>query len=124
MKGKVVDLTTSGYGEVVRLTDVMKGQSMSNEQHIIHDIHDILQSYYRVTRKTFVDNICKQATDHFLLAGPESPLYLFSPMFVSHLATEELESIAGETAGMKRQRAQLRKEIESLTEAKKILARA
>lgn len=124
MKGKVVDLTQSGYGKVVRLDDVTKGQSMGNEQHLIHDIHDILQSYYKVTRKTFVDNVCKQATGHFLLASPDSPLLLFSPVFVSHLSTSELESIAGESPGMKRRRAQLRKEIDSLTEARKILTRA
>lgn len=126
MKNKVMDLTSQGYGigEVVRLDDAMKSQNMSNEEHMIHDIHDILQSYYKVTRKTFVDNIVKQASDHFLLAGPDSPLYLFSPVFVSHLSTEDLENIAGERPGMKRARAQLRKEIESLTDARKILARA
>lgn len=124
MKSKVIDLSCYSQGEVVRLDDVLKVQSMSNEQYTIQDIHDILQSYYKVTRKTFVDNIVKQVSSHFLLVGPESPLYLFSPIFVSHLSTEELENIAGEPLGLKRRRAQLRKEIDSLTEAKKILARA
>lgn len=123
MEDNVLDLTRQGYGEVVRLGDALKGQNMSNDSHTVHDIHDILKSYYKVTRKTFVDNVCKQATDHFLLAGPDSPLYLFSPVFVSRLSTTELENIAGELPGTKRIRAQLGKEIASLTEAKKILAR-
>lgn len=124
MKGKILDLTFSGHGQVVRIDDVVKGHVMSNDMHTVHDIHDILQSYYKVTLKTFVDNICKQATDHFLLAGPESPLSYFSPVFVSRLSADELENIAGELPGTKRTRAQLGKEIASLTVAKKILARA
>jgi hypothetical protein len=49
----------------------------------------------------FVDNICNQSADHILLTGPgpESQLFLFSPMFVSRLPTEELERIAGEISG-------------------------
>jgi hypothetical protein len=34
---------------------------MSNEQHAVQDIHDILKSYYKVCRKTFVYNICTQS---------------------------------------------------------------
>ena len=88
-----------------------------------HSIHDILQAYYKVSRKTFVDNVCKQATDHFLLNGKDSLLKYFSPVFVSKLSAAELSSIAGEPSSLKRTRSQLKKEIASLTEAKKILAK-
>jgi hypothetical protein len=41
------------------------------------EIHDILQAYYKVARKRFVDNIYHQAVDHCLLSGPSSPMILF-----------------------------------------------
>ena len=109
------------HGTVVRLSDAKRTHPMSNLQHVVQDIHDILQSYYKVARKRFVDNVVKQCTDHFLVTGPKTPLNLFSPRFVSELASENLEHIAGEAPRIKKERAQLSKEISSLNEAKKIL---
>jgi hypothetical protein len=97
---------------------------MSNEDHMVQDIHDILRSYYKVTRKTIVDCIGKHSAVHYLLRYEDNPLALFSPTFVSELSPIELEEIAGEAPAVKRTRAQLTKEITSLTEAIKILARA
>ena len=111
------------YGRVVRVDDVKRTHATSNLQHAVQDIHDILRSYYKVARKRFVDNVVKQAVDHFLVTGPETPLNLFSPVFVSGLGAEELEHVAGEAPRTKRERAQLSKEIASLTEAKTILLR-
>ncbi|KAK3075634.1 hypothetical protein LTR53_000876 [Teratosphaeriaceae sp. CCFEE 6253] len=111
--------------KVVKLDQVLQGtRSMSNEDHIVQDIHDILQSYYKVSRKTFVDSVCKQATVHCLLSCEESPLALFSPVFVSQLSSSALEEIAGEAPSVKRARVQLSKEKVSLVAAMKILARA
>lgn len=111
------------HGSVVRLSDAKRTHPMSNTDHIVRDIHDILHSYYKVARKRFVDNVVKQATDHFLVTGPETPLHLFSPSFVSSLTTEELEHVAGEAPRVKRERARLTKEIASLTEGRSILLR-
>ena len=109
------------HGTVVRLSDAKRTHLISNLQHVVRDIHDILQSYYKVARKRFVDNVVKQCTDHFLVTGPKTPLNLFSPRFVSELASENLEHIAGEAPRIKKERAQLSKEISSLNKAKKIL---
>ena len=109
------------HGAVIKLDDVVQSYPMTNTQHIVQDIHDILCSYYKVARKRFVDNICMQAVDHFLINGPTTPLTLFSPSFVSGLNPDELERIAGEDNVTKRRRHQLRKEIESLEAGKKIL---
>jgi len=46
-----------------------------------------------------------QAADHFLVNRHSSPLTLFSPMFVSALFAEQLETIAGADQGMRRTRA-------------------
>ena len=109
------------HGTVVKLDDIMTNHPMSNVEHIVQDIHDILFSYYKVARKRFVDNVCMLAVDHFLVSGPETPLTLFSPAFVSRLTTEQLETIAGEEQSTKRKRRQLKKEIHSLEAGKKIL---
>jgi len=96
---------------------------MSNDEHTVQDIHHILKSYYKVSRKTFVDNIYKQAINHYLVPYDDNPLSLFSPIFVSQLSTIELEEIAGRAPGAKRARAQLTQEIESLVVVMKILGR-
>lgn len=109
------------HGAVVRLSDAKRTHPMSNIQHVVRDIHDILHSYYKVARKRFVDNVVKQCTDHFLVTGPKTPLNLFSARFVSELASDDLEHIAGEAPRVKKERAQLSKEIASLDEARTIL---
>ncbi|SMY28870.1 unnamed protein product [Zymoseptoria tritici ST99CH_1A5] len=134
MKRKASQITSfgqpSGFGSnmdeaVVQMKDLESHvKNMSNDEHVINDIHDILKSYYKVSRKTFVDNICKQAASHYLLHCETSPLALFSPVWVSELSATELEEIAGEAPGLKRMRIQLAKEVDSLREAMKILARS
>jgi hypothetical protein len=109
------------HGTVVKLDDIVQNHPMRNTEHIVQDIHDILCSYYKVARKRFVDNVCMQAVDHFLVNGPETPLTIFAPSFVSSLNADELERIAGEDNVTKRQRHQLKKEIGSLEAGKKIL---
>lgn len=95
---------------------------MSNTQHTVFEVHDILKAYYKVARKRFVDNICMQAGDYLLCTGPNNPLKIFSPQFVSSLSDEQLEEIAGEDIGMRRRRTALAKEVKDLEIGKKILA--
>ncbi|KAK1807768.1 hypothetical protein LTR12_017883 [Friedmanniomyces endolithicus] len=118
-----VSFSDCKHGTVVRLQDVVQTHPMSNADHIVKDIHDILRAYYEVTLERFKDNVLKQATDYFLLSGPDTPLNLFSPTFVSALTPDEVEHIAGEAPKVKRRRAQLGREIRSLSEAKAILIR-
>jgi hypothetical protein len=47
---------------------------MSNDDHTIQDLHNTLKPYYKVARKRFVDAVCLQAVDHFLLRGEASLL--------------------------------------------------
>lgn len=94
---------------------------MSNIEHTVQDLHDILRSYYKVARKRFVDNICMQAAGYYLISGRETPMKLFAPSLVSSLTSEQLEEIAGDGAARKRKRRQLLKEIGDLKTAKKIL---
>ena len=95
--------------------------NMSNIDHTVQEIHDILEAYYKVALKRFVDCLRMQAADFFLISGPDSPLSLFSPNFVAALTPEQLEEAAGEDSQVKSQRAMLEKEEQDLEEAKKIV---
>lgn len=92
----------------------------SNLKHAVDDLHDILHAYYKVARKRFVDNICMQAVDHFLITGHDAPIKVFSPRFVSELTTEQLEAIAGEDLVTRRKREDLKRKIVNLEAGKKI----
>ncbi|CAG8949800.1 hypothetical protein HYFRA_00004123 [Hymenoscyphus fraxineus] len=106
----------------VSVEDLKITNSMSNTEHTVLDLHDILASYYKVARKRFVDIVCMQAVEYHLVSGPTTPLKLFSPAFVGTLSDEQLEEIAGEDTQQKRKRKQLQKEIEDLEMGRKILA--
>lgn len=94
---------------------------MSNLEHIVTDMHDILKAYYEVARKRFVDNLCIQAADYHLVTGPDAPLKLFSPTFVAALTEEQLAEIASEDPTLKRRRAALTKMVQDLQVGKRLL---
>lgn len=123
MKALLKDLTrnTSPWGEVVSIKDMLETSTGSNADRTIQDLHDILKSYYKVARKRFVDVVCMQAVDYFLITGPAAPVKLFSPSFVSGLTEDQLDRIAGEDVSTRRRREELRREIENLTNGKNIL---
>ncbi|KAH0421177.1 interferon-induced GTP-binding protein Mx1 [Colletotrichum camelliae] len=92
-----------------------------NGQQVCEDILDTLMSYYKVSRKRFVDVICQQVVFHLMLEGDGSPLKVFNPELIMNLDTEQLEQIAGEDAESKHQRHVLKREMESLEAALKVL---
>lgn len=94
---------------------------MSAVDSIVRSIHDIFESYYKIARQRFVDNVWMQAASYHLVTGPNTPLKLLSPSFIASLSTEQLEDIAGEDGRLKRKRNTLVKEIGGLEAGKKIL---
>ncbi|KAI1086904.1 interferon-induced GTP-binding protein Mx2 [Rostrohypoxylon terebratum] len=92
-----------------------------NVQKICEDIVDTLVCYYEMSRERFVDAICQQVVNDFLLDGEKSPLKILSPEFTMSFDQDQLEIIAGEDMGSKRQRQALSWEIESLEAAMKVL---
>ena len=104
------------------MEDIVQNHHMSNMEHIVQEIHDILRSYYKVARKRFADNLCMQAADYFLVTGPSSPLKLFSTTFVSGLSEGQLMDIAGEDVALRRKRVALAKEISDLEAGKKVIS--
>ncbi|KAK4033771.1 hypothetical protein C8A01DRAFT_39779 [Parachaetomium inaequale] len=92
-----------------------------NSEQTKQDIHDNLMSYYKVSRKRFVDVICRQVVDHFLLDGSESPLKVLTPELISRMTDTQLDMIAGEDGSTKRERERLGSEIQGLGAAMKVL---
>ena len=120
MEGQV--FSDCQHGVVVRLDDLMQTNPMSNADHAIQDLHDILHSYFKVALKRFIDSLRMQAADYYLIAGSGTPLTLFSPAFVAEMMPGQLEEVAGEDLTIKRRRLQLEKEQRDLEEGKKILS--
>ena len=118
---KTMSFDDCSHGSVVRLNDLSNTHPMANKEHAVRDIKDILESYYKVARKRFVDNVTIQAADYHLVTGPTAPLRLFSPIFVLTLSPEKLEEIAGEDGVLKRRRKALAKEIGELNKGRKIV---
>ncbi|KAL4912669.1 P-loop containing nucleoside triphosphate hydrolase protein [Aspergillus aurantiobrunneus] len=85
------------------------------------ELHNTLKAYYEVALDRFVDTVCMQAADFFLVTGEESPMSLFLSSFVSGLTEGQLEEIAGEDVGLKSRRTQLKKEIQELEMGRRIL---
>jgi hypothetical protein len=117
-----------GYEEAIikqfsamALENVVRTTAIGNIGHTVRDIHDILNSYYKVARKRFVDTVCMQATDYHLVTGPDTPLGVFSSGFVVDLTNDQLEMIAGEDKTSIQRRRAIAKEIESLMEGRRIL---
>ena len=122
LKGQVVKVKLGNeHRDVVKMDAIVSSVQMGNIEHTVEDIHAILKSYYKVARKRFVDVVCMQAADHFLVTGSESPLRLFTPSFVHRLSLDSLNLIAGEDVVSKRTRNVLVHEIECLKAGKKLL---
>ncbi|KAK0637184.1 P-loop containing nucleoside triphosphate hydrolase protein [Bombardia bombarda] len=93
----------------------------SNVDQVKEDVHDILQSYYGVSIKRFVDNICRHIVEHALLEGDDSPLKILSPELVQGMSESQLDRIAGEDSGARRERKRLELEIQGLEAAMNVL---
>jgi hypothetical protein len=105
---------------LLRLNDIL-GAVISNDDHMVQELHDTLKSYYKVARKRFVDAVCLQAVDHFLVSGKSSPLWTFSPHFISKMSDTELHQIAGDKDETIRRRNMLETELSSLKAGEEIL---
>ncbi|OTA63763.1 hypothetical protein K449DRAFT_33215 [Hypoxylon sp. EC38] len=95
--------------------------NMANSDYVREYMHDILKSYYKVSRKRFVDVVCQQAVNHYLLAGEGSPLKIFSTQMVLNLNEEQLDMIAAEDAPVKVHREKLGRDIKNFEEALRVL---
>lgn len=114
--------TADSQAPMVKLASLSSlNTTRSNPEQVREYLHDILESYYKVSVKRFVDVICQQVIDHFLVNGKDSPLHVFSTELVFELSADTLEMIAGEDQATKQERERLKREIERLEVAMKVL---
>ncbi|SLM33571.1 P-loop containing nucleoside triphosphate hydrolase [Lasallia pustulata] len=108
-------------GHIVQLNirQLRSSLPISNEQAGVLDIHDTLKAFYKVAIKRFIDNVKTQAIERILL-GPEGPVRIFSPEFVSSLDEEEVGAIAGEDYATSNLREELGAQIARLAKARKV----
>jgi hypothetical protein len=107
---------------VLNLDDVaLVTETKTNAQYMFEEIHDNLQSYYRLAVDRFMDNLFRQAVSYQLLTGPASPLTVFCQKWVIELEAEMLNRIAGEKEPAKKRRQILIKKSKALKEALEII---
>lgn len=82
---------------LVRIQDVIDTNT-SNEDKIVENLVNTLQSYCKVAWKQFVDAATKGAADYLLLVVNNGPLSVFSLAFGALLSAGELDRIAGEAS--------------------------
>jgi hypothetical protein len=110
----------SQRGPLLRFKDTIAA-FVSNEEQTTKDLHDTLEACYKVARKRFVDAVCFQAWDYFLISNKEGLLWLSSPHFVGGLSNSDLSKIAGEGDGAAMRRVRLEEEIATLKAGEVIL---
>ncbi|KAN0086625.1 P-loop containing nucleoside triphosphate hydrolase protein [Elaphomyces granulatus] len=104
------------YNQPITFALVSRVVHLSNEDHTVYDIHDILKAYYKVAGKRFMDNVVMQVVERHIL-GDRGPLKLFTPDLVADLSDEDLEFIAGESYSTSATRAELKSKLERLRRA-------
>ena len=109
-------------GTVVRLEDIMLSGPMGDIEYAVNDIYCVLKAYYEIALRRYIDAVWTQGTDYHLLSGKNSPLQIFSPLFVASLTPEQLEEIAGEDTSSKERRESLKREMSALEEGKRLLS--
>jgi hypothetical protein len=94
--------------------------TMNNSEYTIQDIYDILESYYKVVRKRFVDTVCRQGSD-FHLDGTNLAAANLGDGIRGRVIRDSVGSIAGEDISTKQLRKNLTNEITALEKGKKLL---
>ena len=92
---------------------------VSNAQNLADEIHDVLKAYYEIARDDFVEYVNHLIVEPYLNA-PDGPVLFFSPLFVSSLAPEKLESLAIEQLALVRERTDLMAALVRLKRAEAI----
>ncbi|OBT97129.2 hypothetical protein VE01_04870 [Pseudogymnoascus verrucosus] len=109
------------YVTVVPVSGMTSALPQGNLEHAVDDIHTVLNAYYKVVMKRFIDTVVAQGADYYLLTSDESPLKILTPLFISSMTPEQLDEIAGEDLVTKRERQELKEEILALEQGKKLL---
>lgn len=115
----------SPHSENVITIDLSSIDQFSDQKasidHFKDEIHDALESYYKVAAERFLDNLYMQAVDYCLMNGNDTPLKVFSQEWVIGLSSDQLEMLVGDSHKTRAQRDTLKRRREDLAKAMKIL---
>ena len=92
---------------------------VSNTQNLADEIHDILKAYYEIARDDFIEYITHLIVEPYL-NGPDGPVMFFSPLYVSEMSPEQLETMAVEPVALLRERTDLESVLARLKRAEAI----
>ncbi|KAK6516034.1 hypothetical protein TWF281_004624 [Arthrobotrys megalospora] len=107
---------------LLSISEVIQALGKDNAEHQRDDIHDNLKAYYKVARKRFVDAICLQAIDFYLIQDEASPLKLFNPLLVHKATAEDIQIMMGESDVIAAKREGLEAQARSLRAGRDILS--
>lgn len=92
---------------------------VSNSQNLEDEIHDILKAYYEIARDDFVEYVNHLIVEPYL-NSPDGPVLFFSPLHVSEMPPEQLESLVVEPVSQLRERTDLQSTLVRLQHAEAI----
>lgn len=106
-------------GKYVHVDDVHKIKGACGSKGEAERIHDVVRSYYKIALDRFIDNICIQVVDHYLLNASNSPVNVFGPLRLSLMSDQEIGTIfvgehAAERARLQNEKAQLESQLLAL----------
>ncbi|KAI9844695.1 MAG: hypothetical protein M1837_005437 [Sclerophora amabilis] len=87
-------------------------------KHSSEEAIDCLFAIYKLSQKTFIDNVTTQVVERHIVRGLEK---IFSPVVVNSMSDAEIETIASEPPSAKRQRNFLHDRIRKLQDGQSIL---
>lgn len=94
---------------------------IENHEGAGQDIYHILRSYYDIALGRFIDTVCHQAVDYFLLHDDDGPLNIISDKLIYSMTEEQLDDIAGEDDHTRLARQTLAAEIDRFSKALNVL---
>lgn len=92
---------------------------VSNSQNLADEIHDVLKAYYEIARDDFIEYVNHLIVEPYL-NSPGGPVMFFSPLHVSEMSPEQLESLAIEQVSLLRERTDLESALVRLKHAEAI----
>ncbi|RGP77970.1 heterokaryon incompatibility [Fusarium longipes] len=97
--------------------------NLSNEDRMVHDIHDVVEVYYEITLKSFIRHITQSILEGFVM-DKDGPLSKRTSKYVLSLSEEEVSKIAREDKATGELRDRLNSEITKLEEARDVVEAA
>ncbi|KFY07961.1 hypothetical protein V492_06685 [Pseudogymnoascus sp. VKM F-4246] len=107
--------------DVVSVASLNGAIFKGNLEHAVEDINAVLQAYYKVVMKRFIDTVVAQGVDYYLLTSDESPIKILTPIFVSSMTPGQLDEIAGEDLITKRERQELKEKVRAFEQGRELL---